>query len=252
MQYLGSTIWLKIADEFTRETVTRVPTDDKYFVASGDTVLARGEQMRGTRANENNCRKSKFLLQLFMAVILLILTGCSSGDAKHPQVEISTRQGDIVIELYADKAPKSVAAFLSYVEKGLYNNASFYRILNDENQPSNAAKANVIQGGLYRSKKRPELPGIPHESTKESGILHKDGVISLARTEPGTATTEFFICIGDQPGFDAGGANNADGLGYAAFGRVIKGMDIVRKIYNQPEYEQYFDPPVPIFDIKKL
>lgn len=191
--------------------------------------------------------------KLMMAALLIMFAGCSSGgDAKHPRVEISTRQGDIIIELYPDKAPKSVAAFLSYIEKDLYNNASFYRVLNDENQPSNAAKANLIQGGLYRSKKRPELPGIPHESTKETGILHNDGVVSLARTDPGTATTEFFICIGDQPGFDAGGANNADGLGYAAFGRVVKGLDIVRKIYHQPEYDQYFDPPVPIYNIKKL
>lgn len=226
MQNQESRRRLKNDDEYTWRPVARVP------VSVG--------------------RHTKHLIQLLMAVILMVIAGCSSGDAKHPRVEISTRQGDIVIELYANKAPKSVAAFLSYIEKGLYNNASFYRILNDENQPSNAAKANVIQGGLYRSKKRPELPGIPHETTKETGILHKDGVISLARTDPGTATTEFFICIGDQPGFDFGGANNADGLGYAAFGKVIKGLDIVRKIYNLPEYDQYFDPPVPIFDIKKL
>lgn len=191
--------------------------------------------------------------KLIPAVLLIVFAGCSSGgDSKHPRVEISTRQGDIVIELYPDKAPKSVAAFLSYIEKKLYRNATFYRILNDENQPSNAAKANLIQGGLYRSKQTPNLTGIPHETTKQTGILHKDGVLSLARTEPGTATSEFFICIGDQPGFDYGGANNADGQGYAAFGKVIKGMDVVYKIYNLPEDNQYFDPPVPIYDIKKL
>lgn len=184
-------------------------------------------------------------------LLILVFAGCS-GASKYPRVEISTRQGDIIIELYPEKAPKTVAAFLSYVEKDLYNNASFYRVLNDENQPSNAAKANLIQGGLYRSKKTPDLAGVPHETTKQSGILHKDGVVSLARLEPGTATAEFFICVGDQPGFDFGGANNADGQGYAAFGRVIKGLDIVRKIYNLPEDNQYFDPPVPIFDIKKL
>lgn len=193
----------------------------------------------------------QYTRSLIAILLILVLAGCSES-SKYPRVEISTRQGDIVIELYPDKAPKTVAAFLSYVEKDLYNNASFYRVLNDENQPSNAAKANLIQGGLYRSKKRPELAGIPHETTKQSGILHKDGVVSLARLEPGTATAEFFICVGDQPGFDFGGANNADGQGYAAFGRVIKGLDIVRKIYNLPEDNQYFDPPVPIFDIKKL
>ncbi|HVK48942.1 MAG TPA: peptidylprolyl isomerase [Pseudobacter sp.] len=193
----------------------------------------------------------QYTRSLIAILLLLVFAGCSES-SKYPRVEINTRQGDIVIELYPDKAPKTVAAFLSYVEKDLFNNASFYRVLNDENQPSNAAKANLIQGGLYRSKKRPELAGIPHETTKQSGILHKDGVVSLARLEPGTATAEFFICVGDQPGFDFGGANNADGQGYAAFGRVIKGLDIVRKIYNLPEDNQYFDPPVPIFDIKKL
>jgi peptidyl-prolyl cis-trans isomerase A (cyclophilin A) len=79
--------------------------------------------------------------------------------------------------------------------------------------------------------------------------LHKDGTISLARLQPGTATTEFFICIGDQPGYDFGGENNPDGQGYAAFGRVVKGMDIIKKIYNQPENDQYFTPRVPIYNI---
>ncbi|WP_240965779.1 peptidylprolyl isomerase [Pseudoflavitalea sp. G-6-1-2] len=186
-------------------------------------------------------------------LLLIAMAGCSSGPkTKNPCVEISTSKGDIIVELYADKAPKTVAAFLSYVEKGLYKDASFYRVLNQDNQPSDAAKAQVIQGGLYRSAKRPELPGIPHETTQATGILHLDGVISLARTTPGTATTEFFICIGNQSGFDYGGTNNPDGQGYAAFGRVIKGLGTVRKIYNMPETDQYFDPPVPIYNIEKL
>lgn len=230
---------------------------DKYFVASGDTTgncktFAGGEEIKVTRGDASDGRQPKYWWLPMVVILLMSFAGCSSGDPKHPRVEISTRQGDIIIELNAEKAPKSVAAFLSYIQKDLYNNASFYRVLNDENQPSNAVKANLIQGGLYRSKKRPELPGIEHETTKQTGILHKDGVISLARTEPGTATSEFFICIGDQPGFDFGGGNNADGQGYAAFGRVVKGMDVVYKIYNQPEDNQSFDPPVPIFNIKKL
>jgi peptidyl-prolyl cis-trans isomerase A (cyclophilin A) len=71
----------------------------------------------------------------------------------------------------------------------------------------------------------------------------------MARTAPGTATTEFFICVGDQPGFDFGGDNNPDGQGYAAFGKVVKGMDIVRNIYARPENNQSFDPPIPIYEI---
>ncbi|WEK36968.1 MAG: peptidylprolyl isomerase [Candidatus Pseudobacter hemicellulosilyticus] len=189
-------------------------------------------------------------------ICFLLLAGSLAAckpSYKEPHIEIRTKLGDIEIELYPDKAPKTVAAFLGYVEKGLYKDGSFYRVLNLENQPSNAGKAELIQGGIYKKRNQREtIPGIPHESTDKTGILHKDGTISLARLEPGTATTEFFICLGDQPGFDHGGENNADGLGYAAFGKVVKGMDIVRRIYQRPEYEQSFDPPVPIYTIVRL
>ena len=96
------------------------------------------------------------------------------------------------------------------------------------------------------------MPGIIHETTQQTKILHKDGTISLARLEPGTANTEFFICVGDQPGFDFGGANNPDGQGYAAFGKVVKGMPVVRSIYEAPENDGEFEPLIYIFKIKKL
>jgi peptidyl-prolyl cis-trans isomerase A (cyclophilin A) len=184
-------------------------------------------------------------------VLMMGVAGCSTK-YEQPRIEIQTKFGDIEVELYPGKAPKTVAAILSYVKAGYYKNSSFYRVLNRDNQPSNAGKAELIQGGLYRSKSTPSVKGIPHETTQQTGILHKDGVVSLARLEPGTATIEFFICIGDQPGFDYGGENNADKQGYAAFGKVVKGMDIVRRIYNQRENDQSFDPPVPIFNIVEL
>jgi len=135
----------------------------------------------------------------------------------------------------------------------LYENASFYRILNIDNQPSDSYKAELIQGGIYKTRRdRSAIPGIPHETTEQTGILHKDGVISLARIEPGTASTEFFICIGDQPGFDYGGLNNPDKQGYAAFGKVDKGMNVVHLIYNRPENDQAFSPPVYIYNIVRL
>jgi peptidyl-prolyl cis-trans isomerase A (cyclophilin A) len=138
------------------------------------------------------------------------------------------------------------------VDQGLYKRSYFYRILSDENQPSNAPKAELIQGGLWsRTKKRPELPHIPHETTQQTGLTHSTGTLSLAREEPGSASSEFFITLSDLPGFDFGGENNADGQGYAAFGRVISGMDIIRKIYRKPETDQYFDPPVMIVDIQR-
>ena len=157
--------------------------------------------------------------------------------------------GDIEVELYPTQAPKTVAAFLSYVDSGFYKNTTFYRVLNDDNQPSDAFKSEIIQGGLWGLGRNKKIPGIPHESTNQTHIQHKDGTISLARLEPGTANTEFFICVGDQPGYDYGGENNPDGQGYAAFGRVIKGMDVVKKIYNQPDNDQYFAPRIPIYNI---
>ncbi|MDB5246228.1 MAG: peptidyl-prolyl cis-trans isomerase PpiA precursor [Segetibacter sp.] len=187
-------------------------------------------------------------------VFCLILFSCSQKKYKNPHVLIQTRPGSIEVELYADKAPKSVAAFLAIVDSGLYKNATFYRVLNQDNQPSDAFKATLIQGGLWRTKRQvaTALPRIPHETTEQTGILHEDGVISLARVEPGSATSEFFICLGDQPGFDYGGENNPDKQGYAAFGKVVKGMDIVKLIYNRPEDDQYFERPIFIFDIIRL
>ena len=190
----------------------------------------------------------------FFMLCILWIAACSSPSHTNPRIQIQTKSGDIEIELYADKAPLTVKAFLSYVDSGFYRDAFFYRVLNDNNQPSDAFKANFIQGGIWKNSRRrsESLKGIPHETTRQTNIQHKDGIISLARTEPGTATTEFFICVGDQPGFDYGGDNNPDKQGYAAFGKVIRGMDIVMKVYNEPEFDQVFDPLVPIFNIKRL
>jgi peptidyl-prolyl cis-trans isomerase A (cyclophilin A) len=187
-------------------------------------------------------------------VLAFFLLACSSGGNKNPHIEIRTAAGDIEVELYPGKAPKTVAAFLSYIDSGFYKNSSFYRVLNDDNQSSAADRSQLIQGGIWRTnhRKAESLPGIPHETTQQTHILHEDGTISLARTAPGTATTEFFICVGAQPGFDYGGGNNPDGQGYAAFGKVIKGMDKVRNIYARPENNQSFDPPVVIFEIVRL
>ena len=181
-------------------------------------------------------------------------TSCSSNQYTHPHVLIETEAGDIEVELYTDKAPKTAGTFLQNVEDGLYRKSTFYRILNYVNQPSNAPKSELIQGGIWKSdyKKASSLPGIPHESTKQTGILHHNGILSMARLEPGTASSEFFICIGDQPGFNFGGDNNTDGQGYAPFGKVVKGMDIVNRIYNRPENDQAFTPQVSIWNIKKL
>jgi peptidyl-prolyl cis-trans isomerase A (cyclophilin A) len=194
------------------------------------------------------------LKSVFVPALLLFLLSCSQKKYEQPHILIETKFGDIEVELYPDKAPRSVAAFLSYVDSGFYKNSSFYRVLKEENQASGAFKSELIQGGVWQTnyKKGIALTGIPHEPTSQTGILHKNGTISLARTTPGSASSEFFICVGDQPAYDHGGEANPDKQGFASFGRVIKGMDIVRKIHQQPDYDESFDPPVEIFNIKRL
>ena len=137
------------------------------------------------------------------AAFAIILTCCSSPKNKNPHVEIQTSYGDIEVELYPAQAPKTVAAFLSYIDSGYYNKASFYRVLTDDNQASNAPKSELIQGGIWKTnyKLAAALPGITHESTQQTKILHKDGTISLARQAPGTANkssevkTMFFVLV---------------------------------------------------------
>ncbi|MEE8437389.1 MAG: peptidylprolyl isomerase [Candidatus Neomarinimicrobiota bacterium] len=182
--------------------------------------------------------------KLALVSVFIILDACSK---QNPELIIQTESGEITVELYMDKAPVTALNFLSYIDKGIYKNASFYRTVTLNNQPVNPVKIEVIQGGLFEN----DSLNVPifHETTARTGILHKDGVISMARLEPGTASTEFFICIGDQPELDFGGLRNPDGQGFAAFGQVVKGMDIVREIHNNPAQNQYLTPTIQIFNI---
>ncbi len=164
---------------------------------------------------------------------------------------IKTELGNISIELYPSKAPLTVANFLKYVDAHLYNNSSFFRSVTLNNQPNNTVKIEVIQGGNVDSTK--EFAPIPMETTQQTGLLHKHGTISMARSAPATATSSFFICISDQPALDFGGKRNQDGQGFAAFGKVIKGMDLVKKIQQlYPGQGQYFKPTVTIISISRL
>lgn len=184
-------------------------------------------------------------------ILGLFLIGCSQY--KYPHILIATQLGDIELELYPEKAPVTAAAFLAYVDSGYYTNASFYRVLKADELP-NEHNTGIIQGGIWQTKQQLQLsiPGIKHESTKQSGLLHTSGTISLARSAPGTASTEFFICIGDQNSLDAGKSGTEDGLGFAAFGKVVKGMPIVRKIQGQNSHGDKFDEVIQIYKIKRL
>jgi len=170
----------------------------------------------------------------------------------NPRVIIKLEVGNILLELFPGKAPVTTQNFLRYLDENRFKEAVFYRSVHLNNQPNNIVKIQVIQGGLKNEDHSDRLPPIPHETTVQTGILHRDGVISMARNEPGTASSEFFICIGDQPELDFGGKRNPDGQGFAAFGRVIEGMAVVRQIQNQPEQEQYLSADIRILEIKRV
>lgn len=148
--------------------------------------------------------------------------------------------GVITAEVDTVRAPLTATNFLKYVDLDLYSGGSFYRTVRADNQPDNAVKIGVIQGGIARDRRGDQPPPIRLEPTGETGLLHLDGVLSMARAGPNTAQGEFFICIGPQPELDQGGRRNPDGLGFAAFGRVTMGMDVVRRIQAKRADGQYF------------
>ncbi|KAA3662341.1 MAG: peptidylprolyl isomerase [Calditrichaeota bacterium] len=186
--------------------------------------------------------------RIILLMLLLITSSCSN---QNPHVVMKTPLGDIAFEIYQQEAPVTATNFLAYVDKGLFKGAHFYRVVTQKNQLNDSIRIEVIQGGLGWSENDQRLPAIPHETTATTGILHSDGVISMARDKPGSADSEFFICVGAQPALDFGGMRNPDGQGFAAFGRVIEGMAVVRKIQQQPEDGQMLIEKLDITSISR-
>jgi len=183
----------------------------------------------------------------------IIFSACTSYPDNIPHIKIETANGDIVVALYPDKAPKTVNAFLTYVDAGYYKEANFYRVIKNENVPAEY-NTGLVQGGIFHSNPtlHQQLKGTAHESPKVTGLSHTSGTISMARTTPGSATTEFFICIGDQQQFDSSNRSGTDGLGYAAFGKVVEGMDVLSKIQNKKSKGESFIDKIRIINIRKL
>lgn len=190
------------------------------------------------------------MLRRFLALGLLLPLAA----AAQPLVRIDTALGPIEIRLDAQHAPATVANFLKYVEAGRYTGGQFHRTvtLHPDNQPNNAVKIEVIQGGVNPEFAGKDWPSLALERTSVTGLKHLDGTISMARAGPDTATSDFFLCVGDQPELDYGGKRNPDGQGFAAFGRVTKGLDLVRKIQAAPADGQKLTPPVRIDRIERL
>ena len=167
-----------------------------------------------------------------------------------PHVVVQTELGDIEIEVDSARAPGTAANFLKYVDLKHYDGGTFHRTVKMNNQPDNQVKIEVIQAGVNPDRSKDGFPPIALERTNKTGLLHKDGAVSMARGGADSATSGFFICINDQPSLDFGGQRNADGQGFAAFGRVVRGMDVVRRIQQAPNTDaQRLTPPVKIIAV---
>jgi peptidyl-prolyl cis-trans isomerase A (cyclophilin A) len=196
--------------------------------------------------------------KLLPILATLGLFAACTDDAPQPiRLTMQTSLGAIELELYPDKAPLTVANFARLADGGYLDGATFYRTVSPEND-NGAPVIAVIQGGIGDAES-PFAP-IAHESTAQTGLKHLDGSISMARSDVGTASTEFFICIGAQPALDFAGTRNADGEGFAVFGQVVSGMDVVHAIHASPadaptEFEyfenQLINAPVVIESVRR-
>ena len=191
---------------------------------------------------------------------LLFVAACAKSAPENPRIVMETDKGAITLELYPDKAPLTVANFLHYVDEGALDGGYFYRTTRPDNDPM----ITVIQGGIWKPWEEeadeglePPFPPIAHETTQMSGLTHGDGVISMARDKPGSASSEFFINVGANPSLDFAGERNPDGQGFAAFGKVIGGMDAVAAIHAAPTREgegfegQMLADPVKIISVRR-
>ncbi len=209
---------------------------------------------------------------VLVAGALLVLfggMGCRSGE-NTVGVVLETDLGEIAVRVYPDRAPISASNFLAWVEGGHYEGATFYRVTRPDNT-TGPHPIQVVQGGLLgetlrRGESSPPgggpIPPIAHETTDTTGILNERGTIAYARLEPGTADSEFFFNVADNPALDTGNtARQPDGQGYATFGRVVRGMKILKEIQGLPTIAeagsevtrgQMLEQPVVIRDVRVL
>ena len=183
--------------------------------------------------------------------ILAAVGACRESAAQDlPRVVIETPLGSMEVEVDTVRAPMTGRNFLRYVDQSSYRGGRFHRTVRLDNQPETRVPIQVIQGGLDSGRAK-DFPPIKLERTAETGLFHRDGTISMARDGPDTATSDFFICIGDQPELDFGGKRNSDRQGFAAFGRVVRGMDVVRQIQTARAQGERLTPPIQIVDITR-
>jgi peptidyl-prolyl cis-trans isomerase A (cyclophilin A) len=187
-------------------------------------------------------------MRLLATALLLLASAAPSAvpPATPVHVLLDTDLGEIELAVDTAHAPVTAANFLRYVDSHRYDGGRFHRSVLPDNQPGQAVKIEVVQAGVAPAFEAKDFPPVPLERTSTTGLRHLDGTVSMARAEPDTATGDFFICIGDQPALDFGGKRNPDGQGFAAFGRVIRGMEVVRRIQHAPARGQTLAPAVVI------
>jgi peptidyl-prolyl cis-trans isomerase A (cyclophilin A) len=196
-------------------------------------------------------RFARVLAPIVAATAIAAVVSSVRPVAQSPvRVRVQTELGDIVMEIDAKRAPNTAANFLRYLNAGHYDGGTFHRTVKMDNQPDSPVKIEVIQAGVNPDRAKEGFPPILLERTSVTGLRHTDGVISMARGQADSATSGWFICINDQPSLDYGGARNPDGQGFAAFGRVVQGMDVVRKIQQAPNTDaQRLTPPIKILKV---
>jgi peptidyl-prolyl cis-trans isomerase A (cyclophilin A) len=179
--------------------------------------------------------------------------GFSTSQTAVPvRVVIRTEAGDIQVEIDTVRAPVTAANFLRYVDAGLYDGGLFKRTVRPDNQKGKTVPISVIQATANPSHRTKFFKPIPLERTSVTGLTHLDGTLSMARSGPNTATNEFFICVGAQPELDFGGKRQPDGQGFAAFGRVVWGMEVVTKIQMSTAAGEALTPTIRILRVRRV
>jgi peptidyl-prolyl cis-trans isomerase A (cyclophilin A) len=190
---------------------------------------------------------------LIAAVAIIAGAAPQTPESRHTTiVAFETEKGTIEMEVDGVHAPITAANFLKYVDAGFFNGGIVNRSVRPDNTVRHDVEIQVIQFQIDPARRREQFPPIPLERTSVTGLKHVDGAISMARNGPDTATASFSIVIGNQPEMDFGGRRNPDGQGFAVFGRVVRGMDVVKVIQASPTGQrgaygtESLDPPIKV------
>jgi len=206
----------------------------------------KGLTVAEAAGREASARGEGYAPPVLLAPAFVALSLLLAGAPAPVRVLLTTELGELELEVDVARAPVSGKNFLRYLEAGHYEGGLFHRTVRPDNQPTNKVKIDVVQAGAAPAKEQAGFPAVPLERTRDTGLRHVDGAVSMARAGPDTATSDFFVCLGPQPELDFGGRRNPDGQGFAAFGRVVKGMDVVRRIHAAPADGQTLTPPIRI------